>query len=197
VKLIEKSRRTPVHTNFEDEMRGAEAVVLPGIFVGVDTERFREKALAFLRDKFDEPALHKFRWNEPLTAEDIDSLEKMLVDAGVGTSEQVKEVAQWEHVLGLFLRSLVGLDRAAAKRAFSQFTEGRHLNARQLDFVNLIIDHLTQCGWMRPEQLYASPFTDEFATGPRGVFGEQDALQALVSTLAAIKQNAERYTGGS
>jgi hypothetical protein len=49
---------------------------------------------------------------------------------------------------------------------------------------------------MRPEQLYASPFTDEFATGPRGVFGEQDALQALVSTLAAIKRMGKGYAGG-
>ena len=154
VKFIEKSRRVPVYTNFKDELRAAEHVALPGISTGVDAERFREKALAFLRDKLEEPALHKVRWNEPLTAADLESLEQMLVEAGVGTAEQVKIVARQEHGLGLFLRSLVGLDRVAAKSgAFSRFIEEQQLNASQLDFVNLIIDHLTQCGWMWPEKL--------------------------------------------
>jgi type I restriction enzyme R subunit len=82
------------------------------------------------------------------------------------------------------------LDRAAAKRAFSKFLEDRQLNAQQLDFVNLIVDHLTQCGWMRPEQLYSSPFTDEFSAGLNTVFTEEAAMQALISTLSAIRLNA-------
>jgi type I restriction enzyme R subunit len=190
VKFLEKSKRESVYTDFEDTLRGAEVVALPGISTGVDLERFREKAMAFLRDKLEEPALHKVRWNEPLTTADLDSLEKMLIEAGVGTAEQVREVAKEEQGLGLFLRSLVGLDRGAAKRAFSRFVEGRELNGSQLDFVNLLIDHLTQCGWMRPEQLYSSPFTDEFTAGPNAVFLEQEAIQSLVATLTTIRQNA-------
>jgi type I restriction enzyme R subunit len=194
VKFIDKDRRTPVYTNFEDELRGSEPVLLPGSSVGVDTERFREKVLAFLRDKLEHPALHKVRWNEALTPEDIASLEAMLVDAGIGTSAQVREIAQREHGLGLFLRSLVGLDRAAAKRAFSQFPEMRQLNAQQLTFLNLIIDHLTQCGWMRPEQLYSSPFTDQFSGGPNSVFNEHQSLQHLLSSLMAVRLNASGTT---
>jgi type I restriction enzyme R subunit len=190
VKFIEKSRREPVYTNFEDTLRGSEIIALPGISTGVDTERFREKTMAFLRDKLEEPAIHKVRWNEPLTTADLEALEQMLVQAGVGTAEEIEKVAQQEHGLGLFVRSLVGLDRAAAKRAFSKFLEDRQLNAQQLDFVNLIVDHLTQCGWMRPEQLYSSPFTDEFSAGPNTVFTEEAAMQALISTLSAIRLNA-------
>jgi type I restriction enzyme R subunit len=193
VKFLEKSKRTPVYTDFEDTLRGSEIIAFPGISTGVDTDRFREKALAFLRDKLEEPALHKVRWNELLTKADLDELEKMLIEAGVGTAEQIREVAKQEQGLGLFLRSLVGLDRAAAKRAFSQFLENRQLNAQQLDFVNLIVDHLTQCGWMRPEQLYSSPFTDEFSAGPNGVFTENGTIKSLISTLTAIRENAAGY----
>jgi type I restriction enzyme R subunit len=191
VKFIEKSRREPVYTNFEDELRGAQHIPLPGMAIGVDTERVREKALAFLKNKLEEPALHKVRWNEPLTTADLAALEEMLVQAGVGTPEAIEIVAQQEQGLGLFIRSLVGLDRAAAKRAFSRFIEERQLNSSQLDFINLIVDHLTQCGWMRPEQLYSSPFTDEFSAGPNAVFTEEHSVQVLVSTLAAIRRNAE------
>ncbi|MGA7315635.1 MAG: type I restriction-modification enzyme R subunit C-terminal domain-containing protein [Silvibacterium sp.] len=59
----------------------SELIVLPGISTGVDTERFREKALAFLRDKLEDPAFHKVRSNEPLTSADLESLEQMLVEA--------------------------------------------------------------------------------------------------------------------
>lgn len=112
VKFIEKSRQEPEFTNFDDEMRGILHIRLPGISVGVDVERLREKALAFLRDKLEEPALHKVRWNEPLTPADLEALEQMLVRAGVGTPEDVEKVARPEQGLGLFVRSLVGLDRA-------------------------------------------------------------------------------------
>lgn len=84
----------------------------------------------------------------------------------------------------------MGLDRAAAKQAFSQFLESKSLTTNQLEFVNLVIDHLTQCGWMRPEQLYSSPFTDEFSAGPNTVFTDRAALQELLGVLAAVRANA-------
>jgi hypothetical protein len=43
---------------------------------------------------------------------------------------------------------------------------------------------------MRPEQLYSSPFTDEFSGGPNAVFTEQQTVQALISTLSTVRQNA-------
>jgi len=190
VKFIDKKRRNPVYTNFEDQLRSVEAVQLRAFSPGVNPERVREKALAFLRGHMEHPALHKVRWNEPLIAEDLAALEEMFVDAGVATQDQLNAVADQEGGLGLFIRSLVGLDRAAAQKALSQFIESRMLTANQLDFVNLLIDHLTQCGWMKPEQLYESPFTDEFPAGPNSVFPEQGLLQNLVETLTAIRHSA-------
>jgi type I restriction enzyme R subunit len=99
-------------------------------------------------------------------------------------------LAEDEGGMGLLIRSLVGLDRAAAKQAFSLFMQSRTLTADQLEFINLIIEHLTQCGWMRPEQLYSSPFTDQFATGPNEVFPEGDMLRDLISILSAVQENA-------
>lgn len=91
------------------------------------------------------------------------------------------------------IRLEMHLNRAAAKRAFDRFIAERQLNASQLEFVNLIIDHLTQCGWMRPEQLYASPFTEEYTEGPNGIFDQQETVQALVATLVAVQQNAAGF----
>ena len=67
---------------------------------------------------------------------------------------------------GLFVRSLLGLDREAAKRAMADFLSGKRLRANQIEFVNLIVDHLTAHGVMDPELLYESPFTDCSPLGP-------------------------------
>jgi type I restriction enzyme R subunit len=56
----------------------------------------------------------------------------------------------------LFVRSIVGLDRQAAKRAFDGFVTGKTLTANQIQFVNLVVDYLTQAGWMSAAQLYES-----------------------------------------
>jgi EcoEI R protein C-terminal/Nucleotidyl transferase AbiEii toxin, Type IV TA system len=88
-----------------------------------------------------------------------------------------------------FVRSLVGLDRAAAKRAFDAFIEERKLTAHQHEFVNMVIDHLTARGVMDPRLLYESPFTDLDPLGVAGVFQERDVVQ-LIEILRDVQGRA-------
>jgi type I restriction enzyme R subunit len=92
--------------------------------------------------------------------------------------------------LGLFLRSLVGLDREAAKRSFDGFLLGKTLTANQIEFLNLMVDHLTQRGWMEPSALYESPFTDMSPRGVEGLFASKEVEQ-LIGVLASVRQHAE------
>jgi type I restriction enzyme R subunit len=132
--------------------------------------------------------IHKLRFNEPLTKQDLDALEKMLIEAGTGKADDVGKLCSGNG-LGLSVRSMVGLDREAAKRAFDGFLSGKTLTATQIQFVNLVIDYLTRAGWMSPSQLYESPFTD---FNPRGVEGVFDSTQVthLLSILNGIRQSA-------
>ena len=59
--------------------------------------------------------------------------------------------------MGLFVRSLVGLDREAAKQARAGFLTNKTLGANQIEFVNVVVNHLTEHGTMEPPQLCASP----------------------------------------
>jgi type I restriction enzyme R subunit len=85
------------------------------------------------------------------------------------------------------VRSLVGLDRKAAKQAFAGFLAGGTLTANQIEFVNLIVEHLTEHGAMKSELLYESPFTDLNPQGPEGVFNsaQVDKLVALLDEVRA------------
>jgi type I restriction enzyme, R subunit len=187
--LIEKKDRRVVYTDFEDEM-GEEVEVELGPFASAgDFEKFRAKARQFLRAHEDHVAVHKVRTNRPLTPTDVEELERILVENGIGTAEDVQRAAESNQGLGLFVRSLVGLDRGAAKEAFAVFLSGQPLTANQIEFVNMIVDHLTENGAMDPALLYSSPYTDFSPRGVDGVFGAPEAAE-IVSILRSVSRTA-------
>jgi len=96
IKLIERRRREPIYTDFEDEMGVATEVKLPG-FDAASLERFRAKAKHYLRQQLNHPAVQKVRQNKPLTGQNLIELEHLLLQAGVGTIDdllQAKDAAE-------------------------------------------------------------------------------------------------------
>jgi len=184
VKLIEFKKRTLVYSDFEDRAGAPIDVEVRGISVGTDMDAFRRKARVFLRPYENHLAVLKLKRNEPLTKSDLADLERIFVEAGVNADSLGAIEAAGG--LGRFVRSLVGLDREAAKRAFADFTDGRRLTADQHEFVDLIIDHLTERGLMDPKLLYESPFTDFDSNGVEGVFDNADVVR-LVEILGTLE----------
>lgn len=133
-------------------------------------------------------AIYKLRHNEQLTPQDLAELERILIEEGGATEADLAD-AKADGGLGLFVRSLVGLDRDAAKNAFAEFMVGKNLNANQIEFVTLIIDHLTEQGAMDPRRLYESPFTDFDDQGISGVFPQAE-VQKIVQILADVRGKA-------
>jgi hypothetical protein len=58
-----------------------------------------------------------------------------------------------------FVRSIVGLDRTAV-HAFGEFLVEGIATAAQIDFINMVIEHLTDQGVMNPALPYEPPFRD-------------------------------------
>lgn len=189
VQLVDRQRRKPVYTDFEDQMSSEVDVGLPGLAVGTDYAKFVAKVRAFLRRHLDHVALRKLRTNKPLTTSDLDELERMLAESGVGDPDDLRRAAEESHGLGLFVRSLVGLDRGAAKEAMGGFLTGRTLSANQIEFVNLVVDHLTEHGVVEPRRLYESPFTDLAPRGPDALFTPAQ-IEELLGRLEVVRGTA-------
>lgn len=155
-------------------MGGETAGEVPGFGQGTNYAKFRAKAQAFLRTHQDHIAIHKLRINKALTAADQSELQRI--------PEDIQRAAEESEGLGLFVRTLVGLDRQVAKEAMAGFLKGKSLGANQIEFVNLIVDHLTEHGVLDAVMLYDSQFTDLMPRGPDELFSSAQVDELLAAT---------------
>ena len=177
VHLIEHIHKTPLYSDFTDSLGDSTEVEIPGTggtASSADFAQFRKKAQRFLADHLADEIVAKVRSGEPLTATDMDELQRVLVAAGIGDTDTFTQASQRAGSFGLFVRGLVGLDRASAKRAFNRFLDDKHYSANQITFVNLVIDYLTEHGAIEPGRIYESPFTAVAPEGPETIFIEAD-----------------------
>jgi type I restriction enzyme R subunit len=188
IQHIEKSRKSIVYSNFADEIGDGVEMHLPHIGDG-DFARFKSKARHFLRAHQDNIVLHKLRQGKSLTPSDLNELEKLLLDAGIGEAGDIERARETSQGFGRFVRSLVGLDRAAVSEAFSEFLAAGTATAAQIEFINMVIEHLTDQGMMDPGLLYEPPFTGLAPTGPEHLFDESKVTK-LFTKIKAINDSA-------
>ncbi|MGB0876607.1 MAG: DEAD/DEAH box helicase family protein [Mycobacterium sp.] len=189
LQFLDTPDKVAVYTDFEDELSQSTLVELPSITPGTNWERFRAKATAYLKQHGDHIALQRLRRNKPLTAADLASLEQMLVDSGIGAAADIALATEQSHGLGLFVRSLIGLDREAAVEAFGAYLDDTRFSADQIRFIGLIVNELTVNGNVEPARLYESPYVDHALAGPDTVFPEPD-VDNIVTILNTVRTNA-------
>lgn len=188
-RFIEKTSQSRVYTDFADELSEARDIELPGTTPGTIMERFRAKAAVYLAAHTDHVSLQRLRRNRQLTADDVTALELMLIESGAGQRVDIEKASGEAGGLGVFIRSLVGLDRHAANEAFGDYLDGTKFTVDQIRFVNLIVDELCANGVMEPARLFESPYTDHAPTGPDDVFPEAD-VGVIVGIINNVTQHA-------
>lgn len=192
VYLIEERGRRVLFTDFADDITlGEESGVIYDA-PGVDRSRFRDKLFAHLRKYENHVVLQKLRTGKQLTVLDVDELQRLLAeDRDLDSLElaEIERAAAEARGLGLFVRSLVGLDRSVAVDAMSAFVVDRQLTARQIGFVDLVVSELSRSGSVSIEALYDPPFDALAASGPEDIFTEAELTQ-LDRVLKAVADTA-------
>ena len=189
VPFLDKRTRKVVYTDFQDEItavREDAAVYLPKM-TGVQYEK---KVQEYLKNHLDHIVIHRLRTNQPLTATDLRGLEQTLVEIGEddGQTLLTRLLARNDAPsLAHFVRSLVGMDRAAAQESFSEFLSNRNLTTPQIRFIEMVIDQLTARGVMEPSALYEAPFSSVHAGGPEALFaGKSNVIEGIFEKLKTL-----------
>ena len=189
VPFLDRKTRKIVYTDFKDEILGVRddaAVPMPKM-TGAQYER---KVRDYLHSHLNHIVIRRLRTNQPLTETDLQGLERTLTEIGEDDGRTLLSgllKRSGAPSLGHFVRSLVGMDRAAAQAAFSAFLNDRSLTARQIRFIEMVIDQLTARGMMEASALYEPPFSDLHAGGPDALFaGKENVIEGIFEQLDAI-----------
>ncbi len=198
IHLLDKKKRNMVYTHFRDEvLRVADDVDLG--MPKMTGAQYEKKVRDYLREHPKHIAISRLRANLPLTATDLDSLEAALVAIGEEDgSELLSALLQRNQAPSLahFVRSLVGLDRAAAQAAFAGFLSDRSLTPKQARFVEMIIDQVTARGVMPASALYEPPFSSLHAGGPEALFaGKDTVVEGMFRALDSLQPRVEKRAG--
>ena len=190
VPFLDRKTRTIVYTDFRDEItavREGAGDYLPKM-TGVEYEK---KVQAYLNNHLDHIVIHRLRTNQPLTATDLRGLEQTLVEIGADDGETLLTglLARSDAPsLAHFVRSMVGMDRAAAQEVFSEFLSNRSLTTPQIRFIEMVIEQLTARGVMEPAALYEAPFSSVHAGGPEALFaGKSNVIEGIFEKLKALQ----------
>jgi len=150
---------------------------------------YRRRVESYIRENKYQLTIAKLSSNLPITSEELKLLEILLFDgAERGTREDFMNEYGTEP-LGVFIRSIIGLDINAAQDAFADFLQIGNLRANQLTFIQSIISHLTKNGTIAPSMLFEPPFTDSNDQGLIGVFDDGQSHK-VISIIEKINENA-------
>lgn len=172
-------------TNFTDDVLGT-SVHEAELDYG-ELTNYKAKAEYYVRTHQDMITIAKLKTNQPLMEKDVQALEEVLWSE-VGTKEEYRQ-EYGDKPLGEFVRSIVGLDMSAAKKAFSGYLDNVNLDSRQIYFVNQIIEYIVHNGMMKDfSVLQEAPFTDRGSIVE--VFPDLNVWMGIRKVIEQINANA-------
>ena len=188
--FLDKKTRKIVYTAFDDEVMDVRDLTVVDMLKMTGLQ-YVKKVTEYLKNHLDHIVIHRLRTNQPLTKTDLQGLEQTLVEIGEDDGQALltgllgrREAPSLAH----FVRSMVGLDRAAAQDAFSEFLSNRSLSTPQIRFIEMVIDQLTARGVMEASALYEAPFTSVHAGGPDELFaGRGRVIEGIFETLKTFQ----------
>ena len=189
IQYLDKDKIENVITTFEDKLDRSkikERDLIPSYGL---LQSYKDRVESYVRQHSDHLVINKLKTNKPITESEINELERILFDGTVVGTKQDYIDSYGDKPLGEFVRSIVGLDIAAAQDAFAEFIQAGNLSANQMTFINTIITYLTKNGVIDKTMLFESPFTNIHDQGLLGVFDDDEATK-VIKLVDRVNENA-------
>ncbi|MBR5266468.1 MAG: DEAD/DEAH box helicase family protein [Clostridia bacterium] len=146
--LLGDGHSVPAAIDIEDETEATDYDANGQI---IDIRTYREKVIDYLAEHTDHEVIRKIKALEPINADDLKSLEKILWE-DLGTKKEYEEATDIDN-LAVFIRSLVGVSQEVINEKFGAFLSDNVLTAQQQEFVKAIINYVRENGDISREDL--------------------------------------------
>lgn len=203
IKFLEKPDQPIVKTDIEDTIINIDEVSKPTF--GVDKEAYQRKIKQFLEENKNDLSIDKLRKNIKITENDLIRLEEMLLAQGSENSRELfteimreelqkklgKEITDNDgNKIGIFIRSVVGMDKAELQKAFAKISNYSEFNFKQMTFIDEIINTISQNGILEFSSLQNnSRLENIYSAGMVDLFGI-DIAKEIKSVMENIKNNS-------
>ena len=162
----------------------------------------KEKFQKYLDNNKNLLSIKKLKNNIELDVEDLKELKQLLysneeVDLESLKNENNSEIEKISNVygknesFGIFIRSLVGLDREAINKEFSEFLNTEKFNSNQIELINLIIENIVKYGAYSKNEI-PKLSNDILGTSISNIFTDNNDLQKIVDIIDKINSNAPK-----
>ncbi len=189
MKYLESEKQTHITTEFLDTLDHVGVKDHDLIPAYGRLQSYQDRVASYVRKNANHLVIQKLKTNKPITQTDLIALESILFDEEAAGSKQDYIKHYGERPLGEFVRSIVGLDIAAAQEAFAEFIQAGNLRADQMTFINSIIDYLNKNGVIEKKMLFEPPFTHVHDQGLLGVFDDAEA-STVIYLIDQVNDNA-------
>jgi type I restriction enzyme R subunit len=189
IKYLDKETQPIIETNFEDELdfSGVKQHDLMPAYGRLQS--YKDRVESYVRTHSNHLVIQKLKTNKPITETEINALETILFDgATIGTKQDYID-NYGDKPLGVFIRSIVGIEVTAAQAAFAEFIQTGSLQADQMTFINNIISYLTKNGMIDKAMLFQPPFTNIHQDGLIGIFDDASANK-VICLVDEVNSNA-------
>lgn len=187
--LMEKTPNTqspPIYTDIKEKQDEMITTLRPTNITSIDFKLYQKQVQGALEPLFTtNPVLVKIRKGEGVTEAEIDELRKLVMVQNPNIDIKVLKDFYPEATLSLdkILRTLVGMDKDAVAEKFTAFAHMHQLNSTQIRFLDLLKNHIRDCGALEMKQLFEQPFTAINSQGVTGVFPKIEQVTALKNIL--------------
>jgi type I restriction enzyme R subunit len=157
----------------------------------IDLAAYKANVLRALENLFDtDPTLNKIRRGEAVTKAELDALVSLALTQNPSVDlAPLKEFYVVAEPLEKIIRSIVGMEPATVQEHFKDFVHANpRLTAHQLQFLQLLQNHIGRNGSIEIGRLYEEPFTRIHAEGIDGVFKDEALADKLINLLAQFER---------
>lgn len=187
MQYVDKENKKSYYSHFNDEIIDLKEDFAPLLKVN-ELDDYREKVADFLKET-DNLAVYKLRHNRPLTKQNVVSLENELWHE-LGTKEQYTKEFGEQSVTRL-VRAMVGLEPQEVNDLFSDFLSNQQLNAKQIQFIKLLIEYVIKNGYLEKEKFTQEPFKSIGSITELFDEEQKELRDQLLATVDQINKNAE------